>query len=107
MKNVIKKWNDISLILRIIIGLIIGIILALIGAAGGRHFYSGHHVCRCTESNRAAAGIYFGHELAGACFFGHRQAVPNGYFSVSVQHAAVVGSGCLRELCLSGQAEAG
>lgn len=30
MKNVIKKWNDISLILRIIIGLIIGIILALI-----------------------------------------------------------------------------
>ena len=30
MKNVIKKWNDISFILRIIIGLIIGIILALI-----------------------------------------------------------------------------
>jgi serine/threonine transporter len=29
MKNVIKKWNDTSLILRIIIGLVIGIVLAL------------------------------------------------------------------------------
>jgi serine/threonine transporter len=29
MKNVIKKWNDTSLILRIVIGLVIGIVLAL------------------------------------------------------------------------------
>lgn len=30
MKNAVKKWNDTSLILRIVIGLVIGIILALI-----------------------------------------------------------------------------
>lgn len=30
MKSLLKKWNDISLILRIVIGLVIGIILALI-----------------------------------------------------------------------------
>ena len=30
MKNLLKKWNDTSLILRIVIGLIIGIILALV-----------------------------------------------------------------------------
>lgn len=29
MKNAVKKWNDTSLILRIVIGLVIGIILAL------------------------------------------------------------------------------
>ncbi len=30
MKNLVKKWNDTSLILRIVVGLIIGIILALV-----------------------------------------------------------------------------
>ena len=56
MKDLIKKWNSISLIKRIICGLIIGLVLGL------RNLDSRNHVRRSTERNRPASGILPGYE---------------------------------------------
>ena len=65
MKNMIKKWNETSLILRIAIGLVIGAVLPIDSAAGHGDRRVGRCFCRRFKSHCTDFGFYTGYEFSG------------------------------------------
>ena len=116
----LKKWNSLSLIVRICIGLAIG---AVLGFKSHRaHLHRPGYRCsaritfpeptgntrtreavrRSPESYRSDSGLYSRFVIAGQRQGRKYEAVPDSYLSVSLQYAVCSGSGGSGQLHTSG-----
>ena len=66
VKAVAKKYNEVSLILRIVAGLVIGAVLALAVPGAGWVGELGQPVRRRAEGHRPGAGVRYRGQCAGA-----------------------------------------